>query len=214
MFFALTEGRIMSLRDIFKRATPDEKAAKRAEAINKPGLRGINKLFRAIEKNNLKQVKQLIADGADVNARTQDASTVSIVMYSVPYAKGSTPLHAAALLGHDDSARLLLEKGADINARNNEGHTPLDYALISQNWYENDYGRKKESSLSLPRSLRKTGDKLKAYHDIIRTFISEGGKPGLFKLPEKFENLLPKKRPQLPADVNAALKTPKPNGGF
>ncbi|HEX2752458.1 MAG TPA: ankyrin repeat domain-containing protein [Alphaproteobacteria bacterium] len=204
----------MSLRDIFKRATPEEKAAKRADAINKAGLRGINKLFRAVEKNDLRLVKRLLAEGADVNARTQTPSTVSIMMYSVPYAKGSTPLHAAALLGHDDIARLLLEKGADINARNNEGHTPLDYALISQNWYENDYGRKKESSLSLPHYVRKTGEKVKAYNDIIRTFLGQDGKTGLFKLPEKFEDLLPKKK-QLPrADINAAQKNPKPNIGF
>jgi hypothetical protein len=208
------EIRIMSLRDIFKRATPEEKAAKRTEAINKAGLRGINKFFRAVEKNDLRLVKRLLADGADVNARTQTPSTVSIMMYSVPYAKGSTPLHAAALLGHDDIARLLLEKGADINARNNEGHTPLDYALISQNWYENDYGRKKESSLSLPHYVRKTGEKVKAYNDIIRTFLGQDGKTGLFKLPEKFEDLLPKKKHAPRADINAAQKNPKPNSGF
>ncbi len=204
----------MSLRDIFKRATPEEKAAKRTEAINKAGLRGINKFFRAVEKNDLRLVKRLLAEGADVNARTQTPSTVSIMMYSVPYAKGSTPLHAAALLGHDDIARLLLEKGADINARNNEGHTPLDYALISQNWYENDYGRKKDSSLALPRYVRKTGEKVKAYNDIIRIFLDQEGKTGLFKLPEKFEDLLPKKKPPPRANVNTAQKNPKPNGGF
>ena len=32
----------------------------------------------------------------------------------------STPLHYAAYGGHTDMARLLIEKGADVNARNSE----------------------------------------------------------------------------------------------
>lgn len=41
---------------------------------------------------------------------------------------GATPLHWAALRGHEDVARLLLDKGADVNVRNNDGETPLQVA--------------------------------------------------------------------------------------
>lgn len=197
----------MSLRDVFRRATPEEKAEKRTKAINTPGLRGLNKLFRAIEKNDLLQVARLIREGADVNARTKSQNAVSGIMFSVPYGTGSTPLHAAALLGHDDIARYLLERGADINARNNEGHTPLDYALISQNWHENKFERKKESMLTLQRFADKAGAKVKSYNDLIRTLLSRQGETGLFKLPERFQEFVPGKKP-------APKAQNKPNNGL
>jgi ankyrin repeat protein len=54
-------------------------------------------------------LKQLIDEGADVNARTSD---------------GSTALHIAAV--HDcDSIELLLNVGADINAQDGNGDTAL-----------------------------------------------------------------------------------------
>lgn len=43
---------------------------------------------------------------------------------------GATPLHYAALSGQRDAARLLLEYGADINARDTEfGATPAGWAI-------------------------------------------------------------------------------------
>jgi ankyrin repeat protein len=38
---------------------------------------------------------------------------------------GATPLYNAASWGKLDVARLLIEKGADVNARNKSGKTPL-----------------------------------------------------------------------------------------
>jgi hypothetical protein len=41
---------------------------------------------------------------------------------------GWTPLHSAACFGHSEVSRLLLQYQADINARNNDGQSPLHYA--------------------------------------------------------------------------------------
>jgi len=38
---------------------------------------------------------------------------------------GDTPLLVAVLYGHADAAKFLIEKGADLNATNNQGHTAL-----------------------------------------------------------------------------------------
>ena len=39
-----------------------------------------------------------------------------------------TPLHAAALTGQTEAVELLIDKGADLNAENENGVTPLQMA--------------------------------------------------------------------------------------
>lgn len=56
---------------------------------------------------------RLIASGANVNARGLD---------------DDTPLHDAASNGHIALSRLLVERGADIHAKNKKGKTPLEVA--------------------------------------------------------------------------------------
>ena len=40
-----------------------------------------------------------------------------------------TPLHYAAANGHKEIAELLIEKGADVKAKDEGGKTPLDVAI-------------------------------------------------------------------------------------
>lgn len=46
--------------------------------------------------------------------------------------KGNTPLHAAAAEGHVNIIRRLLSSGADINARNNDGCSPIFATIIAE----------------------------------------------------------------------------------
>jgi ankyrin repeat protein len=73
-------------------------------------------LFAAIEKNDIQKIRYLIPMGADVNARD-------------PYASMS-PLMMAAYDGYTEIARLLIEKGAEVNAKGgiDMDMTPLIYA--------------------------------------------------------------------------------------
>jgi ankyrin repeat protein len=76
---------------------------------------GINDELRsAVEKNDIKKVKELIAKGADVNAKDNH---------------GTTPLMFAALMERAEAAKVLIEKGADVNAKDPEGWTPLIFAI-------------------------------------------------------------------------------------
>ena len=62
----------------------------------------------------LKKVYDLLDFGADVNAKN---------------GYGTTPLHWAARKGHTDVAKLLIEHGADVNAKEDyRGETPLHWA--------------------------------------------------------------------------------------
>ena len=42
---------------------------------------------------------------------------------------GETPLHNAAFGGHKEIVELLIAKGADVNVINDDGFTPLDWAI-------------------------------------------------------------------------------------
>jgi ankyrin repeat protein len=78
-------------------------------------------IHRAAETGNIEAVKQHLAAGADVNAGRSDG--------------GGTPLHFAAGWGHKEIAELLIEKGADLNAKSEglymHGWTPLHCAALS-----------------------------------------------------------------------------------
>jgi hypothetical protein len=68
-------------------------------------------IWTAAGQGNIKAIKQHVAAGTDLNAKEPSG--------------GSTPLMIAALLGQTEAAKLLIEKGANINAGNNEGSTAL-----------------------------------------------------------------------------------------
>ncbi|MHC4205530.1 MAG: ankyrin repeat domain-containing protein [Planctomycetota bacterium] len=66
--------------------------------------------FEAIKKGDIKQVKKLIAQGADLNEKDK---------------KGWTPLHYAGWYGQGEVAKALIAKGANVNATDSSGKTPL-----------------------------------------------------------------------------------------
>ena len=89
-------------------------------------------LLEAAKDGNIKAVKQHLAAGADVNAKGWFKLTLHIVeganVKEETYTDW-TPLHYAAANGHKKIAELLIEKGADVKAKDEGGKTPLDVAI-------------------------------------------------------------------------------------
>jgi predicted amidophosphoribosyltransferase len=74
-------------------------------------------------------LEELIAAGADVNARSSAYWIRSPTGRMKQLPAGETALHLAAAVGKADAVRVLLEAGADPEAQAENGCGPLDYAL-------------------------------------------------------------------------------------
>ncbi len=81
--------------------------------------------MHAARGGHLETLKVLIAEGANLNARLMDNKSNS--SYGIV---GWTPLHLAANNGQTESAKLLVEAGAEINSKSQKGHTPLDISIM------------------------------------------------------------------------------------
>ena len=75
----------------------------------------------------LQVLRVLLENGADVHARTRPGVETGAFMRDVRTA-GETPLHRAAAYGDEAMIRLLLEHGADREARDAHGDSPLSWA--------------------------------------------------------------------------------------
>ena len=102
-----------------------------------PETPGISIHIAAIN-GDIEAIKQHLAAGTDVNAKTD---------------VGTTPLFYAAGDGHKEIAELLIAKGADVNAKNKFDSTPLDWAIR---------GKHAETADLLRKHGGKTGEELKA----------------------------------------------------
>src|ERR1035437_9720990 len=82
----------------------------------------VGRIHDAAQRGDLKKVKAILKDNPDL-VFSKDAV-------------GATPLHYAAIWGRKDVVKLLLAHGAEINAKDNLGRTPL--------WQASDYKDEKD----------------------------------------------------------------------
>jgi ankyrin repeat protein len=75
-------------------------------------------------------LKVLLANGADPNRATKASVETQAFMRDCR-TKGETPLHRAAAFGTEETVQMLLDAGANLEARDANGETPLSWG----SWY-------------------------------------------------------------------------------
>ncbi|XP_026134052.1 ankyrin repeat domain-containing protein 12-like isoform X1 [Carassius auratus] len=91
-------------------------SSRQKDKVNKRNERGETPLHMAAIRGDVKQVKELIELGADVNVKDF---------------AGWTPLHEACNLGYYDVAKVLIGAGAEVNTQGLDDDTPLHDASSS-----------------------------------------------------------------------------------
>jgi L-ascorbate metabolism protein UlaG (beta-lactamase superfamily) len=128
-------------------------------------------LLLATMFGNREAVKVLLAHGADANTRNQNglfpllqaakdgAREITLLLLAAGARAGDSmgdtgigALHMACALGYGDIAKALLDKGADANAKDKWGHTPLGLA--------DRYANKNISELLLARGASAEGSRM------------------------------------------------------
>ena len=118
-------------------------------------------LVDAVQKGDIQAVKKHLDAGVSVNARVE---TYHALLGSTGT---TTPLHQAAYFNRKEIAKLLISKGADVNAFSQITWTPLDVAIKRQHPEITDllvkHGGKKG------KELKSTGDVLKeSFFEILK----------------------------------------------
>jgi hypothetical protein len=86
-------------------------------------IKGVTPLHIAAEMGHLEIARLLIQRGAKLDALTST---------------DTQPIHQAAMNGYDEVVALLLELGADVNCQDDNGATPLDFAIFRENYQTAD----------------------------------------------------------------------------
>lgn len=124
------------------------------EFINQKGDNGFNALHYASFRGNIRIVEKLIENGADITLKNNNGLTVmhmaaqgerpNILVYfkekhGLPIenldAVNSTPLHWCCYMGSENCLDYLVSWGANLNAKDKDGFTPIHLAVMTGNIY-------------------------------------------------------------------------------
>ncbi|MBI3684751.1 MAG: ankyrin repeat domain-containing protein [Acidobacteria bacterium] len=97
--------------------------------VNAANLGGFTPLMSAVAMGNLDAVRLMLAKGAGVNAANTFGGKVRHGEIAL---KNLTPLMLAAPFGSPELVKTLLDAGAEIDARDSRGMTPLMFAVASE----------------------------------------------------------------------------------
>ena len=99
-----------------------------------PSYNGNDKFFKTIIDGNLKEAKNILANGYNINTIDK---------------KGATALMYAATFNKKNVIKFLIEAGININAQDNLGRSALHYALLAQKTENIQYLLEKKANINI-----------------------------------------------------------------
>jgi ankyrin repeat protein len=141
-------------------------------------------LLDDIEKGDLDAVKRYLAGGADINAELKDTQDNKRTQDDKD---DRTPIHGAAVSGHTEIVRMLVERGADVNTRTTtNGATPLylacAYKDVDRVRFLLDHGADanasdKDGGTPLHQVIAQADERSRAIADLL---LKHGSAPDIF----------------------------------
>ena len=131
--------------------------------------RGATALHKAVTINSGRQpmMRLLLENGADINAK---AMYLVLDKVEVP----GTALHIAAVRGYKDAVHLLLKKGAEVNAKDHLGYTPLERAADYWDWRNEKLDGACERDGTVPKEFSSLAGKVNRHEAIVRMLVIAG----------------------------------------
>jgi uncharacterized protein len=162
-----------------------------ASSTNQPAALA---LFQAVKLNDLDAVKVSLLTGLPVDTRND---------------QGRTPLILAVSTGNLEMTKLLVEHGADVNARatTEVGSTVLCFAIEGRNLQVLDYLIERGANVDGKSKNGQTPLHYAAAHglnDLVSSLLQHGSDPDLFGIPDTKGNLT---TPLMAAAANGHLET-------
>ena len=129
-------------------------------------------LLEAIRKKDITLLREAIGAGASVDAIRHDFSQ-------------TTALHETILYKFPEGAKILIGAGANVNAVNNLGHSPLDYLGMEADNNMSQVSIKAEAGENgLGNNKKELGKMTVARNQDIEKFTFEGSRPDNQQLPK------------------------------
>ena len=115
---AVNNGRLEIAKLLFAKAPPSASDYKSEAELTKATTNYA--LLRAASSNNLNEIKETVASGADLNTRDRRGFTALMRTIESSY-------------GRNEATKFLIEQGSDVNAIDNNGNTSLMVAIQHSN---------------------------------------------------------------------------------
>jgi ankyrin repeat protein len=129
----------------------------KAAKVNLSTLNEATPLHLAAANDAQRVLKQLVGHGASLSAKTKKSSTDrdkdrrgwynGTKKWKYPAINGDTPLHVAINAASLPSVKILVDAGADVQAKDDLGRTPIFVAWEMVNRFQSENGMNKEASL-------------------------------------------------------------------
>ncbi len=141
---------------------------------------GLTPLLHAVINHDREKIEKLLEAGANIN-QGSGPKTLLGMAEDVDYPKNTTALHLIAFYPQAEIAELLVQKGAQLDAKDAAKRTPLDYAIMM---YQNFGGQKYVKKPWRPGYKQKMEQAEASAEAVINVLLRAGAEQNDMRIPD------------------------------